>query len=71
MVIKKKMNILEFNKNIASDIIISYLNDMNKYVVSNAESIKIEAIYKSIPTQLSNPSNKFQYSKLNKNARSR
>lgn len=70
-IINKKMNILEFNKNIASDIIISYLNDMNKYVVSNAESIKIEAIYKSIPTQLSNPSNKFQYSKLNKNARSR
>ena len=60
-IINKKMNILEFNKNIASDIIISYLNDMNKYVVSNAESIKIEAIYKSIPTQLSNPSNKFQY----------
>lgn len=70
-IINKKMNILEFNKNIASDIIISYLNDMNKYVVSNAESIKIESIYKSIPTQLSNPSNKFQYSKLNKNARSR
>lgn len=70
-IINKKMNILEFNKNIASDIIISYLNDMNKYVVSNAESIKIEAIYKSIPIQLSNPSNKFQYSKLNKNARSR
>lgn len=70
-IINKKMNILEFNKNIASDIIISYLNDMNKYVVSNAESIKIEAIYKSIPTQLSNPSNKFQYSKLNKNARNR
>lgn len=70
-IINKKMNILEFNKNITSDIIISYLNDMNKYVVSNAESIKIEAIYKSIPIQLSNPSNKFQYSKLNKNARSR
>lgn len=70
-IINKKMNILEFNKNIASDIIISYLKDMNKYLVSNAESIKIEAIYKSIPTQLSNPSNKFQYSKLNKNARSR
>lgn len=70
-IINKKRNILEFNKNIASDIIVSYLNDMNKYVVSNAESIKIEAIYKSIPTQLSNPSNKFQYSKLNKNARSR
>ncbi len=46
-------------------------NDMNKYVVSNAEPIKIEAIYKSILPQLSNPSNKFQYSKLNKNARSR
>lgn len=70
-IINKNMNILEFNKNIVSDIITSYLNDMNKYVISSAESVKIEAIYKSIPTQLSNPSNKFQYSKLNKNARSR
>ena len=34
-IINKKMNILEFNKNIASDIIISYLNDMNKYNLFN------------------------------------
>lgn len=70
-IIKKDMNILEFNKNIVSDIITSYLNDMNKYVISKAESLKIESIYKSIPTQLSNPSNKFQYSKISKYARSR
>ena len=37
----------------------------------NTEKSKIEAIYKSIPNQLGNVSNKFQYSKISSNARSR
>ena len=35
------------------------------------EGIKNEAIYNSIPSQLANPSNKFQFSKINNNARKR
>ncbi len=64
-------DILKFNSTIIEDIINSYLNDMNKYVQNKAESIKIEAIYKSIPSQLGNNSNKFQYSKVSSNARKR
>ena len=64
-------NIFDFDKDIIRNIIESYLNDMNQYIFNNTEKSKIEAIYKSIPSQLGNVSNKFQYSKINSNARSR
>lgn len=70
-IIHKNQNILEFKKEIIDNIIYSYLSDMNKYVISNNEAIKIEAIYKSIPIQLGNVSNKFQYGKVVKGARTR
>ena len=41
------------------------------YILNNTEKSRIEAIYKSIPSQLGNTSNKFQYAKINSNARSR
>lgn len=64
-------DILKFDKTIIEDIILSYLNDMNKYVQNKTESIRIESIYKSIPSQLGNKSNKFQYGKITSNARKR
>lgn len=64
-------DILKFDKSIIEDIIQSYLNDMNKYVQNKSEAIKIETIYKSIPAQLGNQSNKFQYGKISSNARKR
>lgn len=70
-IIDKNQNILVFKKQIIDNIIYSYLNDMNKYVISNSEAVKIESIYKSIPIQLGNASNKFQYGKVEKGARSR
>lgn len=70
-IIDVKQNIFDFDKDIISNIINSYLNDMNQYVLNNTEKTRIEAIYKSIPSQLANPSNKFQYNKINSNARSR
>lgn len=69
--IKNNNDILLYDKTIIKDIITSYINDMNKYIINPFESAKIEAIYTSIPNQLGNNSNKFQYSKINKNARSR
>lgn len=64
-------DILKFDKSIIEDIYISYLNDMNKYVENKFEARKIENIYKSIPSQLGNQSNKFQYGKIDTNARKR
>lgn len=64
-------DIVKFDKSIIEDIYISYLNDMNKYVNNKFEASKIESIYKAIPTQLGNQSNKFQYGKISQNARKR
>lgn len=44
---------------------------MNKYVNNKCESSKIESMYKSIPSQLGNQSNKFQYGKISSSARKR
>ena len=70
-IVDVNQNIFDFDKDIIKNIIESYLNDMNQYIFNNTEKSKIEAIYKSIPSQLGNVSNKFQYSKINSNARSR
>ncbi len=67
----KEQDILSFNDKIIKNIIDAYLYDMNKYVKNIFETSKIEAIYRSIPTQLANPSNKFQYSKISEKARAR
>ena len=70
-IVDVNQNIFDFDKNIVKNIIESYLNDMNQYILKNTEKSRIEAIYKSIPSQLGNVSNKFQYAKINSNARSR
>lgn len=69
--IENDKDILKFDKSIIEDIYQSYLNDMNKYVDNKFEASKIESIYKSIPAQLGNQSNKFQYGKVTSNARRR
>lgn len=66
-----KKDILKFDSSIISDIKDSYLDDMTKYVNNKAETVKIQNIYKSIPSQLANMSNKFQYGKIESNARKR
>ena len=40
---------------------------MNKYVNNKYEAAKNESIYRSIPVQIGNKSNKFQYAKIEKN----
>ncbi len=62
----KKINydILNFKGEIIEEIIFSYLADMNKYIYNKKEAVKIEELYRSIPKQLANNSNKFQYNKI-------
>lgn len=69
--LKETQKILEVDKSIASNIYKEYLMDMNKYVTNVTEGIKNKTIYNSIPSQLANLSNKFQYGKINNNARKR
>lgn len=69
--INKKEEILLWNKNIIKNIIISYLADMNKYTISNVESVRIEKVYKSIPVTLAKENKKFQYKNIEKGAKKR
>lgn len=65
------LDVSKYNSNILKNIISSYFKDMDKYVLNNAEALKIERTYRSIPTQLGNLSNKFQFSKIDKDAKAR
>ena len=69
--INVKEDILFWDKNITKNIILSYLADMNKYTLNNTESIKIEKVYKTIPTILAKENKKFQYSEIEKGANKR
>ena len=62
---------IKYDKNIISNIIESYFDDMKKYIQTQTEALRIRALYESLPSQLSNYSHKFQYSKLNTGAKSR
>lgn len=68
---ENEKDILKIDRSILTDIYNSYLKDMSKYVKNKFEASKIENIYKSIPSQLGNQSNKFQYIKIANNARRR
>ena len=67
----KNEEILLWDKNIAKNIITSYLADMNKYTLNNSESIKIEKVYNSIPTALSKENKKFKYADIESGANKR
>ncbi len=62
---------IKYDKNIISNIIESYFDDMKKNIQTQTEALRIRALYESLPSQLSNSSHKFQYSKLNTGAKSR
>lgn len=69
--VNNKKDILKYDETILKNIMDSYFKDMDKYVTSNNEALKIERIYYSIPSQLANESNKFQFSKVQSGAKSR
>lgn len=70
-IVEVEKDILRYNKEIVKDIINGYLNDMKKYVTDATETVRIEYIYKSIPSQIGNRSNKFQFTKVHSGARSK
>ena len=69
--INNDLDILKFDKTILSSIFTSYTADMTKYVYNKFESAKIERVYNTIPRQLLKENKKFQYSAIDKGARSR
>lgn len=69
--VKNNLDYIKYDNSILADILTSYFNDTDKYVDNSAEALKINRIYKSLPSQLMNLSNKFQFSIIDRNARSR
>ena len=69
--IKMNKDILKFDSTIIEDIIKGYIKDMKKHVQDSTETVRIENIYNSIPSQIGNKSGKFQFSRINKDARSK
>ena len=64
-----KFDYFNYDTSILSSILKSYYKDMKKYLTSGAESLKIERVYNSLPSQLMNTSNKFQISAIDKNGK--
>lgn len=64
--VRVNCNIMDFDDNISRNIIDMYLADMNKYTSSALESVKIEMVYKNVPSQLAKDSKRFRYSDIEK-----
>ena len=69
--VNAKLDYIKYDTSILSDILNAYVQDMNKYVKNESETLKISRIYHSLPSQLANNSRKFQFSLIDKNAKSR
>lgn len=69
--VKTNGDYIKYDKTILPDIVSSYFKDMDKYVTNENEALRINRVYDSLPSQLSNISNKFQYSNVSKDARAR
>ena len=59
--VENELDILKFDEHIISDIKDMYIADMQKYVKNSIETVKIEKVYKSIPSQLAKENKNFKY----------
>lgn len=69
--VKSSGDITKYNQLPLINIIDAYFKDMTKYVTSNIETLKVNKVYNSIPSQLLGNSNKFQYKNIESGARAR
>ena len=69
--ITNDLDILKFDSHIISDIKDMYIADMQKYVKSSLETVKIEKVYKNIPSQLAKDNKSFQYNFVEETGRKR
>lgn len=69
--VENNLDILRFDAHIISDIIEMYIADMKQYVTSSIETVKIERVYKNIPSQLAKDKKNFQYNFVEEKGRKR
>ena len=61
-------DIMLFNRDYLEFLRLAYLADMSKYVISATETVKISAVYESIPRQLARDNPKFKYKEIKETA---
>ena len=69
--VENKLDILKFDSHIISDIKDMYIADMQKYVKNSIETVKIEKVYKNIPSQLAKDNKNFKYNFIEETGRKR
>ena len=69
--VENDLDILKYDSHIISNIIEMYIADMKKYVKTNIESVKIEKVYKNIPSQLAKDKKTFRYNLIDEDGRKR
>lgn len=69
--IENDLDILRYDNHIISNIIEMYIADMKKYVKGNVETVKIEKVYKNIPSQLAKDKKTFKYNLVDEEGRKR
>ncbi len=61
-------DIMLFNRDYLEFLRLAYLADMSKYVINATETVKISAVYESIPRQLARDNPKFKYKEIKETA---
>ena len=70
-IVDANLDYVKYDTKILKNILASYYKDMRKHVKNEAEALKIESVYRTLPSQLMNASKKFQLSIIDVDARNR
>ena len=70
-IVDANLDYVKYDTKILKNILASYYKDMRKHVKNEAEALKIERVYRTLPSQLMNASKKFQLSIIDVDARNR
>lgn len=70
-IVDVNLDYVKYDTKILKNILASYYKDMRKHVKNEAEALKIERVYRTLPSQLMNASKKFQLSIIDDDARNR
>ena len=68
-IVDANLDYVKYDIKILKNILASYYKDMRKHVKNEAEALKIERVYRTLPSQLMNASKKFQISNVDENGK--
>ena len=68
-IVDANLDYVKYDIKFFKNILASYYKDMRKHVKNEAEALKIERVYRTLPSQLMNASKKFQISNVDENGK--